>query len=76
MDIGKTGLLPVVCDDFSTHEYTPLLAFVAFYLEDTGGSGNSCYIQGHFVRSYVDYDGTPGGTYNFGASAAAPALVR
>ena len=76
VDIGKTGLLPVVCDDFSTHEYTPLLAFVAFYLEDTGGSGNSCYIQGHFVRSYVDYDGTPGGTYNFGASAAAPALVR
>jgi hypothetical protein len=76
VDIGKTGLLPVVSDDFATHEYTPLLAYVAFKLEDCGGSGNSAYVQGHFVKGYVDYDGTPGGTYNFGASAAAPALVR
>ena len=76
VDIGKIGLLPVVMDDFSTHEYTPLLAFAAFYLEDCGGSGNSAYLQGHFVKGYVDYDGTPGGTYYFGASAAAPALVR
>jgi hypothetical protein len=75
-DVGKTGLLPVVGDDYATNEYTPLKAFVAFKLEETGGSGESAYIQGHFVKGYVDYDGTPGGTENFGASAAAPALVR
>ncbi|MDO9070920.1 MAG: pilus assembly protein TadG-related protein [Deltaproteobacteria bacterium] len=76
VDIGKIGLLPVVADDFSTHEYTPLLGFAAFYLEACGGSGNSAYLQGHFVKGYVDYDGTPGGTYYFGASAGTPALVR
>ncbi len=76
VDKGKIGLLPVVRDDFATHENTPILAFVAFYLEDCGGSGNSAYVQGHFVKGYVDYDGTPGGTYYFGASAATPALVR
>jgi hypothetical protein len=79
VDIGKIGLLPIVRDDFATHEYTPLLGFVAFYLEDTGGSGESAYVQGHFVRSYVDYDANPGppdGTLYFGADAATPALVR
>jgi hypothetical protein len=79
VDIGKIGLLPIVRDDFATHEYTPLLAFVAFYLEDTGGSGESAYVQGHFVKGYVDYDGTPGppdGSLYFGADAATPALVR
>ena len=79
VDIGKIGLLPIVEDDFATHEYTPLLAFVAFYLEDCGGSGNSAYVQGHFVKGYVDYDATPGppnGSLYFGADAATPALVR
>jgi hypothetical protein len=79
VDKGKIGLLPIVADDFATHAETPLLAFVAFYLEDTGGSGNSAYVQGHFVRSYVDYDATPGkpdGSQYFGADAATPALVR
>ncbi len=37
VDIGKIGLLPIVADDFATHEYTPLLGFVAFYLEDYRG---------------------------------------
>jgi Flp pilus assembly protein TadG len=72
---GKTGLLPVIADDFSSHEHTAILAFVAFQVEGAGGSGNSSYVKGHFVKGYVDYDGTPGGTYNFGANAAAPALV-
>jgi Flp pilus assembly protein TadG len=79
VDIGKIGLLPIVADDFTTHNDTPLLAFVAFYLEDCGGSGNTAYVQGHFVRNYVDYDGTPGppdGSLYFGADAATPALVR
>jgi len=79
VDIGKVGLLPIVADDFATHEYSPLLGFVAFYLEDCGGSGNSAYVQGHFVKGFVDYDGTPGppgGSLYFGADAATPALVR
>jgi Flp pilus assembly protein TadG len=79
VDIGKIGLLPIVMDDFATHEYTPLLAFVAFYLEGTGGSGSSAYVQGHFVKGYVDYDATPGnpdGSLYFGADAATPSLVR
>lgn len=77
VDKGKIGLLAVVSDDCATHENSPILAFAAFYLEDCGGSGESAYLQGHFVKGYVDYDGTPGGTDNyFGASAATPALVR
>ena len=79
VDWGKIGLLPIVADDFATHEYTPLLAFVAFYLERSGGSGNSAYVQGHFVKNYVDYDANPGppnGTLYFGADAATPSLVR
>jgi len=78
-DIGKIGLLPIVKDDFAEHAFTPLLAFVAFKVEDSGGSGNSAYVQGHFVKGYVDYDGTPGkpdGSLYFGADAATPALVR
>lgn len=79
VDIGKIGLLPIVADDFATHEYSLLLGFVAFYLEDCGGSGNTAYVQGHFVKGYVDYDATPGppdGSLYFGADAATPALVR
>jgi Flp pilus assembly protein TadG len=75
-DIGQCGLLPVVADDFATHDTNPILAFAAFYVDDVGGSGSSAYVKGHFVKGYVDYDGTPGGTYNFGASAGAPALVQ
>jgi hypothetical protein len=83
VDKGKIGLLPIVRDDFATHEYTRLLGFVPFYLEDTGGNGESAYVQGHFVKDYVFYDANPGpddppsGTnYYFGGDAATPALVR
>jgi Flp pilus assembly protein TadG len=49
--IGQTVLLPIVCDSFDTHAWTPLLAWVPFYIEDAqGGSGK--YIQGHFVAHY------------------------
>jgi len=75
VDIGKIGLLPVVPDDYDTHAQTTLLGFAAFYLEDAVG-GSSKYIQGHFVKGYIDYDGTPGSVSNyFGASGAAPSLV-
>jgi Flp pilus assembly protein TadG len=72
---GKIGLLPVVPDNFATHDTSPIVGFVAFCVDGAGGSGNSAYVRGHFVNGYIDYDGTPGGTYNFGASAGAPALV-
>ena len=83
VDVGKIGLLPIVRDDFATHEYTPLLGFVPFYLEATGGSGESAYVQGHFVKDYVFYDANPGPddpasgkNYYFGGDAATPSLVR
>lgn len=79
VDVGKIGLLPIVVDDFATHEFSPLLGFVPFYLEATGGSGTSCYVQGHFVKGFVDYDATPGPSDEslyFGADAATPSLVR
>jgi hypothetical protein len=83
VDVGKVGLLPIVADDFATHAYTLLLGFVPFYLEATGGNGESAYVQGHFVKDYVFYDANPGpdnpasGTnYYFGGDAATPSLVR
>lgn len=83
VDIGKIGLLPIVPDDFATHDYSPLKGFVPFYLEDCGGSGNSAYVQGHFVKDYVFYDANPGPenpptgvNYYFGGDAATPSLVR
>jgi Flp pilus assembly protein TadG len=76
VDEGKIGLLPVVPDDYATHDYTTLLGFVAFYLDDAvGGAGK--YIKGHFVKDYVDYDGTPGTpTNNYGAAGAKTALIN
>jgi Flp pilus assembly protein TadG len=73
---GKIGLLPVVPDDYATHDYTTLLGFVAYYLDDAvGGSGK--YIKGHFVKDYVDYDGTPGTiNNNYNASGAKTSLVN
>ncbi len=68
--VGKTGLLPIVADNFDTHATTPILAFVAFYVEAAEG-GSSKYIQGHFVKDYVDYDATSGGS-SFGASGMSP----
>jgi len=60
--IGQTVLLPVVTTDFDTHNYTPILAFVSFYIENAvGGSGT--YIQGHFVKDHPINEGTPGGPY-------------
>jgi hypothetical protein len=83
IDTGKVGLLPIVADDFATHDYALLLGFVPFYLEETGGSGESAYVQGHSVKDYVFYDANPGpenpaagNNYYFGGDAATPSLVR
>lgn len=63
--IGQTVMLPVVQTDFDTHAYTPILGFVAFYIEDVkGGSGK--YIQGHFVKEHVVPNGTLGGAPFYG----------
>ena len=76
VDIGKIGLLPVVADDFATHDYTPLLAFVAFYLEDCGGQGIRLMSRGILSRTTWTMTALQAGLYYFGASAATPALVR
>jgi Flp pilus assembly protein TadG len=71
--IGKTVILPVVHTDFDTHAWTPVLAFVPFYIEEaTGGSGK--YIAGHFVRDYIDNDARPGGVMY--GDFAPPKLVQ
>jgi Flp pilus assembly protein TadG len=61
--IGQTFVLPVVTTDFSTHDYTPILGFVSFYIEDTH-QGSGPYIQGHFVKDHAVTQGNPGGPYN------------
>jgi Flp pilus assembly protein TadG len=74
--IGDTVLMPVVADDFNTHDQTPILGFVAFYIEDAQ-AGNDKYIQGHFVNPYTVPGGigTPGTPY-YGALAGAPRLFN
>jgi Flp pilus assembly protein TadG len=49
--IGKTVLIPVVADDFQTHNYTPVKGFVAFKIEDVNQGQK--WIQGHFEKNYV-----------------------
>lgn len=61
--IRETVLLAVVADNVESHAHTPILAFVAFYIENAVG-GNDKYIQGHFDKDYV----APGA----GGSPAAP----
>jgi Flp pilus assembly protein TadG len=74
--IGDTVIMPVVSDDFATHDQTPILGFVAFYIEDAS-AGSDKYIQGHFVSPYTVPGGigTPG-TPNYGALAGAPRLFN
>jgi Flp pilus assembly protein TadG len=60
--IGDTVLLPIVGNDFDTHDDTPILGFVPFYIEDAQG-GDDKYIQGHFVPHY----NVPGATGNASA---------
>jgi hypothetical protein len=67
--IGNTVLLPVVGNDFDTHNDTPILAFVPFHISDAQG-GNDKYIEGYFVPSYTVQGATGSATApNFGAIA-------
>lgn len=73
--IGDIVMLPIVPDDFLNHDYSPVLAFVPFKIEDACGGDNK-FIQGHFVPGYQ----VPGGlgdskTPYYGAMAATPKLV-
>jgi len=65
--IGDTVLLPVVADDFETHDHTAILGFVPFYIENAVGGADK-YIQGHFVKDYQapGAAGAPGAP-NYGA---------
>jgi hypothetical protein len=74
-DIGKIALLIIVADNFETNTDTPILGFVAFKVTDAQG-GSAKYVQGYFVKNYVDYDATSGGTNYFGASGTSISLVR
>jgi Flp pilus assembly protein TadG len=49
--IGRTVLIPVVADDFQTHNYTPVKGFVAFYI--TNANQGQKWVEGHFVKDYV-----------------------
>jgi hypothetical protein len=49
--IGDIVMLPIVPDDFLTHDHNPILAFVPFKIEAACG-GDDKYIQGHFVPNY------------------------
>ena len=60
--IGDTVLLPVVGNDFDTHDDTPILAFVPFKITDAEG-GSDKYIEGYFVPEY----NAPGATGNANA---------
>jgi hypothetical protein len=80
--IGCTVLLPVVPDDFNTHDHTTLLSFVPFYIEDAQG-GSDKWIQGHFVPKYTPRGGVPGAggggsnnVPNYGALAYSPKLMN
>ncbi|MFA5111303.1 MAG: TadG family pilus assembly protein [Desulfobaccales bacterium] len=74
--IGETVMLPIVPDDFQTHATAPVLAFVAFYIEDAQG-GSDKYIQGHFVKDYTVPGGIGAeGTPNYGGMAGTPKLIN
>jgi Flp pilus assembly protein TadG len=74
--IGKTMVLPIVANDFNTHDDSPILAFVPFKITDASG-GSDKYIQGHFVHNYKAPGGTGSGNApNFGAMGFNAKLVN
>ena len=72
--IGQTVMIPVVNDDCSTHEWTPIVNFVAFYIEDAQG-GTGKYIQGHFVKNHLE-DTVRGARGNGFGTTSGPKLVQ
>jgi Flp pilus assembly protein TadG len=72
--IGETVMLPIVCDDFFTHDHNPILGFVPFKIEDASG-GDDKYIQGHFVPNYQVPGLGDSSTPFYGGMAGTPKLV-
>jgi len=68
---GQTMIMCVVGSDCESHSWTPIKNFVAFYIEDAGGSGESAYIQGHFVPGYTLDSGTGATNKGMGTYTAA-----
>lgn len=66
----QTVMMCVVDSNVQSHAWTPIKNFVAFYIEDAGGSGTTnAYIQGHFVPGHTLDSGSGAtnngmGTYN------------
>ena len=72
--IGQTLVMPVVDDDCTDHDYTPIVNFVAFKIEDAvGGSGK--YIQGHFVNNFL-LDSAHGANGKGFGTTSGPKLVE
>ena len=72
--IGQIVMLPVVDDNCNNHDWTPIINFVAFKIEDAeGGSGK--YIQGHFVKNYLS-DSASGASGNGFGTTLGPKLVQ
>jgi hypothetical protein len=69
--IGDTVLIPVVPDDFSTHNHSPIVGFVSFYIEDTNQAEK--WIKGHFVKDTLAPGDGPGGEYR--GTLVAPRLA-
>jgi len=74
--IGQAVVVPIVETDFSTHNYTPILGFASFFIEEASG-GDDKYIKGHFVRvdPQADEQGAGGGPL-FGYFIPAAKLVN
>lgn len=70
---GQTMMMCVVGSDVGDHVWTPIKNFVAFNIEDAGGSGTNSYITGHFVPGYTIDSGT--GATNHGLGTYNPAKI-
>ena len=55
---GKIYMVPTVQDGFSNGAWANVTGFVPYEITACSGSGNNCYVQGHFVPGYVDPTGT------------------
>ena len=45
-------------DGFSNGAWANVTGFVPYEITGCSGSGNNCYVQGHFVPGYADPTGT------------------
>ena len=55
---GHIYMVPVVEDGFSNGAWANVVSFVPYQITGCSGSGNDCYVTGHFVPGYVDPSAT------------------